>query len=1162
MRLLSLILEYYGSYTDLELVFPNNGLCIIYGSNEAGKTTALHALSDLLYGFQHSTSYDFCFSAKDLRVGGKVMSSTGQNLSFRRRKGRERTLSSQDGHLLGDDSLAPFIGRSDRLLFEKAFGLSHKRLREGGEAMLQAGGDIGESLIEAGSGISNLLEIQQTLQNEADALFSPRRSQNKKIYQYLNLYQSASTGLRTATLGINEWHQAVGANNEANERFNRLCQEMASMIEEESKVNRLFRVLPLLRELDQYQNRLSELGETPELPEDAGQRRINAIEERSRAERDLQRAEENIKKIEDLLKQSPLPENLLRHKVEIEDLNDRLGEILGAMRDIPTVKAEANTENLRLEEISSRLGFSNVSELAQHQPNDLQITRLQNLIREGMRIQDTLNRTRESQIECQRAVEDLNEELLVLGSIENPTEGLHSLERLSVQEEIEQEIAIKQNQLSQYDKQLDEMVNSLVLWTSTLESLATAKLPGRESIRYYVGQNDENMKKRLSAEEKKQEALSSIEKARKDLDELKAEGEVPTQKILLEARSKRQHGWSLIRRKYIEGEDINEEELLSLSSNRPLPQIYEELVFRADDLADRRQAEAQRIAEYSTTQSALQAGERTLKEGEKNLDIVLAKEQQLISEWEQLWKPVGIAPNSPAEMLEWLEQVKGILDFRNQRSEYANQLREQETRFGNFRSIALDLADKNGLKFTSEASFSFILNTLSGHLKSQDIRWQQVNEQTIRKKENEKELNSLKKKHQEDKRKYDVWAEQWQEILPNFGLDPELSIEEGQIAVDHWRNAIKIKEQLSSLERRIKSMEKTCEIFSMETVGLVEDLAPDIKEKESTEMISILFGRLRQAETLSAKQGQQKQSLREWKQQQEDTKIHLQAAKDELSQLQTLANIEGEENLEKVIRMAEEYRNLKEKISDAQNRLIQAGDAFDEATLRKDSSDLEPTQLEQMSINISETRKRLESERDEANREIERTKTELDRLQSIDNAGETAQEVQDALSHLGTYTNDWIRLRTASVLLKTAIDRYRERNQTPLLGRAGEIFKDITQGSFEGFVVDYDEKDEPKLVGERPTGEKVTVEGMSDGTRDQLYFALRIAALENYCGNEEPLPFIGDDLFVHFDDDRAIASLKLLESITSCQVLLFTHHQHLVDLAHQHLDNNFHLVTL
>ncbi|TAJ82082.1 hypothetical protein [Reyranella sp.] len=41
------------------------------------------------------------------------------------------------------------------------------------------------------------------------------------------------------------------------------------------------------------------------------------------------------------------------------------------------------------------------------------------------------------------------------------------------------------------------------------------------------------------------------------------------------------------------------------------------------------------------------------------------------------------------------------------------------------------------------------------------------------------------------------------------------------------------------------------------------------------------------------------------------------------------------------------------------------------------------------------------------------------------------------------------------------------------------------------------------------------------GTADQLFTALRIAALEEYLTASPPLPFIVDDLFANFDDERA-----------------------------------------
>jgi uncharacterized protein YhaN len=73
---------------------------------------------------------------------------------------------------------------------------------------------------------------------------------------------------------------------------------------------------------------------------------------------------------------------------------------------------------------------------------------------------------------------------------------------------------------------------------------------------------------------------------------------------------------------------------------------------------------------------------------------------------------------------------------------------------------------------------------------------------------------------------------------------------------------------------------------------------------------------------------------------------------------------------------------------------------------------------------------------------------------------------------------------------------------------------------------------------------------MSDGTVDQLYLALRLAAITEYVQNSSPMPLIIDDLFINFDDDRAVAGFKALADLSNkTQVLFFTHHIHLVKLA-------------
>ncbi len=136
------------------------------------------------------------------------------------------------------------------------------------------------------------------------------------------------------------------------------------------------------------------------------------------------------------------------------------------------------------------------------------------------------------------------------------------------------------------------------------------------------------------------------------------------------------------------------------------------------------------------------------------------------------------------------------------------------------------------------------------------------------------------------------------------------------------------------------------------------------------------------------------------------------------------------------------------------------------------------------------------------------------------------------------------------------MERYRTEHEGPVLKRASELFELITGGSYARLEADLDERDENVLYAVRPDGVRLTVDQMSDGTRDQLYLVLRLASLDLRLDDQanEPLPFIIDDVLVNFDNERAMATLQVMAKLAlKTQVLFFTHHQHLVELGRTNL---------
>ena len=73
---------------------------------------------------------------------------------------------------------------------------------------------------------------------------------------------------------------------------------------------------------------------------------------------------------------------------------------------------------------------------------------------------------------------------------------------------------------------------------------------------------------------------------------------------------------------------------------------------------------------------------------------------------------------------------------------------------------------------------------------------------------------------------------------------------------------------------------------------------------------------------------------------------------------------------------------------------------------------------------------------------------------------------------------------------------------------------------------------------------------MSDGTREQLYLALRLASLERHIAGAEAVPIVVDDLLLRSDDLRSTAILQILADLSArTQILFFTHQSRHVELA-------------
>ena len=250
MRIGRLDLLRYGHFTGhaLELPVGDTDLHILFGPNEAGKSTALAAVEDMLFGIPTRSPYGFLHDYSAMRIGALLQNGT-EALEIVRRKGSKDTLLDADGLPLagGEVALRPFLAGADRSFFERMFSLDHVRLETGGKEILEAKDEIGQMLFAAGTGIAGLRHRLEGLSTEADSLWAARRARHRKYYLAYDNLKDAEKELREQTLTTHKWQELKSAFETAKCAYAEVETEFEELSVNRKRLGRIRRVYPHVR---------------------------------------------------------------------------------------------------------------------------------------------------------------------------------------------------------------------------------------------------------------------------------------------------------------------------------------------------------------------------------------------------------------------------------------------------------------------------------------------------------------------------------------------------------------------------------------------------------------------------------------------------------------------------------------------------------------------------------------------------------------------------------------------------------------------------------------------------------------------------------------------------------------------------------------------------
>lgn len=178
----------------------------------------------------------------------------------------------------------------------------------------------------------------------------------------------------------------------------------------------------------------------------------------------------------------------------------------------------------------------------------------------------------------------------------------------------------------------------------------------------------------------------------------------------------------------------------------------------------------------------------------------------------------------------------------------------------------------------------------------------------------------------------------------------------------------------------------------------------------------------------------------------------------------------------------------------------------------------------------------------------------LAELEQAAGAADAEAEVVTRQAEVARLAEAWAVLALQRKLLENVLDGLGSGDTRPLLDHAGQLLDRLTDGRWVALRAE-DDGTSRTLRVIRCDNTPFETGQLSEGTADQVFFALRLAAVaelhrERLQAGEVPLPLVLDDVLMAFDETRVRSALEILTALApGLQVIVFTHHQHVAEAA-------------
>lgn len=1143
MRIDKVIIKSFGPLRDQtrDHSVGTEGLHVVYGPNESGKSLSLAALELGLFGVPRAIEG---FGEPDLqqihlRLTLSRMDTDGspESLTFTRtRLGAFR----EDGTPVDASTLDRYFGGVTRETFERTYGLSSDRIRQGGRLIKESKGDVATALYGAATGLERIRQTELRLRKESAELFlADRKAKKPAINSSLVALAASLAEFRN----VNNRPDATEALEKTLAAYKaELRSTEAALKKLEARTARIafLRACSLSgRELHAVRTRLDAQDAPPLLAVDFLDRLEKGRTGATVASQASQRIDTELADLRNEHDGITVDEAVLQAGAEIAELKASISLLTKIDRDIPIRTAELTSLT---QEIENKLGQIEATTGAALREGVFASPQLHDTIRtlitEKAGIDsDVSNRSRELSDAKLRTVE-LADELEMTPEASPVPEQEANLAVLRDAGDLESKLATIRETLRRREQ---EYIHACTLLDRLKTDVAPERIPvpGSAEVRA-AREADRAFEIEIGTQaERHRSANHAIDLHKRSIAHLEQDGALPAEGELERVRAERDALLEKIR--------SNLAAAIAVDHATAMTDLAR-LVAEADAVADRLRAQAEKATRREHLRSQIDEQSSVHDDAARRLEQLRSERAEASQRWLDRWNAIGVNAGPPIEMESWLDRHKDCCE----RAAELVQLRHditglEQTTKEHRRNLTVSLGAM-GIPLPSGDMTRKMLLALAtvaiGHrhttIKSRELKTKEL--MAARHKE-----GSAQQLNDEAGARLAKWITRWGDTMRSLNQPELVSTDTGAFLLDTMQAIAGLHAKCEDKRQRLDDMENTRTGILATARNVADSVCLPFDERSVESLAKTTDDRCRAADQALSRREQLAQDIGRKRDALDSALRQEELSQATLTTLRQEARAQTDDDLSAAWDKSVRHRKLLDDRDHWTQQFLAAAGGEDAERLLHECLLNTDMELELELNAIREKEKEAQDDRDRLRDSIKEYEV---RKQSL--GGDRAASVwSDCHAHATAVLDraeQYVPARLALIALTTAARRYREEHHAPMLSRASDIFRTITRGEYDELRVAENDLFAVRS-GSKSAGLKVAQ--MSDGTQDQVYLALRLAALGlAHATNAEPLPLILDDGLVHFDDDRTAAMLELLaEASDTMQVIVFTHHRSVVTSA-------------